>query len=210
MAGRKVKRAATVLGGFAPLDGLCGKHPKNSGSESGRLRTAALLGFCVPRRIWQNGIEFCCNRTLGFFFCVFVSLPKKGSLFKLSLVGRGKALGFNGPEKFSHHEQFPTHLTLGFSYFKRQLWNFRKTTTCHTALGHRKELQYQPHGAPLRRLAGVLSTEHQAPMVTRRLRERKGHQRRSRAPPGLLRCVLRSPVCRAARARRSLPAFSPF
>lgn len=76
--------------------------PKNLDAKSGHLWIAARLGFYVPRRIWQNGIEFCCNQTLLFWFC-FVSLPEKGSLFKLSLVGKRKDLGRNGPETFSRH-----------------------------------------------------------------------------------------------------------
>lgn len=55
-----------------------------------------------PEESGRMTLNFAVIRHWGLFFAV--SLPKKGRLFKLSLVGRGKDLGYNGREKFSHHE----------------------------------------------------------------------------------------------------------
>lgn len=52
-----------------------------SGHRGSSTSALAFCGFCKPRRIRQNGIEYCCNQILILF------LTEKGGLFKLSLIG---------------------------------------------------------------------------------------------------------------------------
>lgn len=172
-----------------------------------RPDTGGLLpfgGFVCPEESGRMALNFVVIRP-----CFSVFLTKKGSLFKLSLVGKGKDLVLMARKSF-HTISNILRIWPGVFLFQEAIVDFQENhlllvVTYQSSTGKNcGAVPTKPHSSAL---LGVLSTECQAPMVPRRLREVKGSCWAHRwAPRHVLRCPLFAGLLKAG---ESLPAFSP-